>query len=214
MVAGSVPALVLPGNPNTVITQQNKDAQIRWSSNAKFFGNGGPFNYTIELFDGNHTQAQLTGKTPIYTVTAASDKNNVIIPGEELATLSVDNNPAYTFRISMPHPIATGEVLAVVGYIVVKPEPAIAHIESPADGLYMLDNKNTEIKWSVENYANSETVGTFRIDRISTENGSDVTAIVYSENITAASGSYSMTPSPVNGLKDTDRKSTRLNSSH
>ena len=213
VVAGSVPALVLPGEANTIFTQQNDPVQVRWSSNAKFFGLNTTFNYTIELFAGNFTGEQLGARSPVYTTTATSDKNNVIIPGEQFPVLSVGGAPAYTVRISMPHPIAATETLETVGYVVVRPKPAVAHVTPPADGLYILDGAATPIRWTVENYIDGETEGTLRVDRIRTENGADVTENIVSQPVTAGGGTYSLEPAAVQGLKDTYMVSLQVRNS-
>ena len=213
VVAGSVPALVLPGEANTIFTQQNDSVQVRWSSNAKFFGSNTTFNYTIELFAGNFTGEQLGAHSPVYTTTATSDKNNVIIPGEQFPGLSVGGAPAYTVRISMPHPIAATETLETVGYVVVRPKPAVAHVTPPADGLYILDGAATPIRWTVENYIDDETEGTLRVDRIRTENGADVTENIVSQPVTVGGGTYSLEPAAVQGLKDTYMVSLQVRNS-
>lgn len=202
VVAGSSPALSVPDEVNRIVVRQHNQAEVRWSSNAKFFPSG-DFEYTVDLFKGNFTKDQLEGKTPDYTVHAAKDANSAVLPAEELTELSKGGVPAYTVRISMPHPLITTETLSAVCSIVVNAAPAAVHLTRPSGGLYLLDTQTADIGWSVDNFVDGETSVEFGVTRISTENGSDLTEPVTTQLPSEATGSYTLTPDEVDGLKDT-----------
>ena len=160
VVAGESIALVIPEGASTIVVRQNAAATVLWSSNASQFAPGADFQYTIEVFEGNHkTEADLEGKTAVQTYTAAKDKNSVLIPENVLSQLSSGETPAYTVRVSMPHPNGSGEDvrLSALAWIVVHPEPATAVLTRP-ESLYLKDDEGSvQIPWSVENYNNQPT---------------------------------------------------------
>lgn len=209
--AGNSPALVIPDNASRIITYKGEKAQVRWSSNANYFNSVTDFNFTIELFEGDFTEAELGGKTPIKTYTipkysnSATQTPSTTMEIEEglLNKLSVNGVPAYTVRVSMPHPLATGEILRAYSYIVVKPLLLIPRISLPAGGQYRLDNQTAAITWSIANFEPGVTQGEFVIKRVSTTNGQDTVTEVWRETVSADSGSYTLTPTQVSGLKDT-----------
>lgn len=62
VVAGESIALVIPEGASTIVVRQKAAATVLWSSNASQFAPGADFQYTIEVFQGNHTdEATLTG---------------------------------------------------------------------------------------------------------------------------------------------------------
>jgi len=202
VIVGDSPALVIPAEANRIVARQNGQAQVRWSSNSGFFASGN-FKFTIELFKGNFTEPQLSGKTPVYMATAEKSANSLTIPENTLSTLSVNDAPAYTVRVSMPHPILATERLSAVCYIVVNPAAAVVRLERPAGGLYMLDSGKANISWSIDNYTGGATAGDLRIERISTQNGEDMKSTVTEQPISSQTGSYTLTPANVSNLKDT-----------
>ena len=104
VTAGDSLALVIPGGAS-IVTRVNQPATVLWSSNASQFAPDADFQYTIEVFAGNHTdESTLTGE-PVYKTTAAKEKNSVLIPENVLNGLSDGDIPAYTVRVSMPHPM-------------------------------------------------------------------------------------------------------------
>jgi putative cell wall-binding protein len=199
VVAGDSPALVIPAEANSIVVRKGDPAEVCWSSNAAFFV-ADDFEFTIDLFEGNFTGAELAGKMPVYTVTAANTANSATIPDEELTLLGA---PAYTVRVSMPHPLIATEKLSAVCYIVVKPAAIVIHLERPTGGLYLLDSETVKIDWSIDNYTAGVTAGDLRVERISTQNGEDVTNTVTEQPVSAQTGSYTLTPAAVSGLKDT-----------
>ena len=51
---------------STIVVRQKAAATVLWSSNASQFAPGADFQYTIEVFEGNHTdESKLTDK-PVY----------------------------------------------------------------------------------------------------------------------------------------------------
>ena len=203
VVAGESIALVIPQGASTIVVRQNAAATVLWSSNASQFAPGADFQYTIEVFEGNHTdESKLTGE-PVYKTTAAKDKNSVLIPENVLSQLSSGETPAYTVRVSMPHPNGSGDDvrLSALAWIVVHPEPATAVLTRP-ESLYLKDDEGpVEIGWSLENYT-SQTATTLTILRVTEDSTSTQ---VCNEILSGGSGTYTLSPSPVEegNLKDT-----------
>lgn len=202
VVAGESIALVIPEGASTIVVRQNAAATVLWSSNASQFAPGADFQYTIEVFQGNHTdEATLTGE-PVYKTTAAKDKNSVLIPENVLSELSTRETPAYTVRVSMPHPNGSGEDvrLSALAWIVVHPEPATAVLTRP-ESLYLKDDEGpVEIGWSLENYTRQ--TATLTILRVTEDSTSEK---VCNETLSSGSGTYTLNLSQVaeGNLKDT-----------
>lgn len=203
VVAGESIALVIPQGASTIVVRQNAAATVLWSSNAAILEDVADFQYTIEVFAGNHkTEAELEGKTAVQTYTAAKDQNSVLIPENVLSQLSSGETPAYTVRVSMPHPNGSGEDvrLSALAWIVVHPEPATAVLTRP-ESLYLKDDEGpVEIGWSLENYTRQ--TATLTILRVTEDSTSET---VYEGTPTGGSGTYTLSPSPVEegNLKDT-----------
>lgn len=204
VVAGESIALVIPQGASTIVVRQKAAATVLWSSNASQFAPGADFQYTIEVFAGNHkTEAELEGKTAVQTYTAAKDKNSVLIPKDVLSQLSSGETPAYTVRVSMPHPNGSGAGvrLSALAWIVVHPEPATAVLTRP-ESLYLKDDEGpVEIGWSLENYT-SQTATTLTILRVTEGSTSEK---VCNEPLTGSADTYTLNLSPVaeGNLKDT-----------
>lgn len=203
VVAGESIALVIPQGASTIVVRQNAAATVLWSSNASQFAPGADFQYTIEVFYGNYkTEAELEGKTAVQTYTAAKDKNSVLIPKDVLSQLSSGETPAYTVRVSMPHPNGSGEDvrLSALAWIVVHPEPATAVLTRP-ESLYLKDDEGpVEIGWSLENYTSQ--IATLTILRVTEDSTSEK---VCNETLSSGSGTYTLNLSQVEkgNLKDT-----------
>ena len=201
VVAGESIALVIPQGASTIVVRQNAAATVLWSSNASQFAPDADFQYTIEVFEGNHTdESKLTDK-PVYKTTAAKEKNSVLIPENVLNGLSDGDIPAYTVRVSMPHPNGSGEGvrLSALAWIVVHPEPATAVLTRP-ESLYLKDDEGSvQIPWSVENYNNQPT--TLTITQV-TGNDQPTTT---THTLTGSAGTYTLNLSQVaeGNLKDT-----------
>lgn len=202
VVAGESIALVIPEGASTIVVRQKAAATVLWSSNASQFAPGADFQYTIEVFQGNHTdEATLTGE-PVYETTTGKDQNSVLIQEDVLSELSTGETPAYTVRVSMPHPNGSGEDvrLSALAWIVVHPEPATAVLTRP-ESLYLKDDAGpVEIGWSLENYTRQ--TATLTILRV-TEDSTFET--VYEGPLTDGSGTYTLNLSQVeeDNLKDT-----------
>ena len=203
VVAGESIALVIPQGASTIVVRQKAAATVLWSSNASQFAPGADFQYTIEVFYGNYkTEAELEGKTAVQTYTAAKDKNSVLIPENVLSELSTRETPAYTVRVSMPHPNGSGEDvrLSALAWIVVHPEPATAVLTRP-ESLYLKDDAGpVEIGWSLENYTSQ--IATLTILRVTEDSTSEK---VYDGPLSSGSGTYTLNLSQVaeGNLKDT-----------
>ena len=203
VVAGESIALVIPQGASTIVVRQNAAATVLWSSNAAILEDVADFQYTIEVFYGNYkTEAELEGKTAVQTYTAAKDKNSVLIPENVLSQLSSGETPAYTVRVSMPHPNGSGEGvrLSALAWIVVHPEPATAVLTRP-ESLYLKDDEGpVEIGWSLENYTRQTT--TLTILRVTEDSTSEK---VCNETLSSGSGTYTLNLSQVEkgNLKDT-----------
>ncbi len=201
VVAGESIALVIPQGASTIVVRQKAAATVLWSSNASQFAPGADFQYTIEVFEGNHTdESKLTGE-PVYKTTAAKEKNSVLIPENVLNGLSDGETPAYTVRVSMPHPNGSGEDvrLSALAWIVVHPEPATAVLTRP-ESLYLKDDAGpVEIGWSLENYTSQ--TATLTITRI-TGNDQPTTT---TQALTSNTGTYTLNLNQVaeGNLKDT-----------
>ena len=202
VVAGESIALVIPQGASTIVVRQNAAATVLWSSNAAILEDVADFQYTIEVFYGNYkTEAELEGKTAVQTYTAAKDKNSVLIPENVLSQLSSGETPAYTVRVSMPHPNGSGEDvrLSALAWIVVHPEPATAVLTRP-ESLYLKDDAGSvEIGWSLENYTSQ--TATLTITRI-TGNDQPTTT---TQTLTSNTGTYTLNLNQVaeGNLKDT-----------
>lgn len=203
VVAGESIALVIPEGASTIVVRQKAAATVLWSSNTAHFAPDADFQYTIEVFQGDYkTEADLEGKTAVQTYTAAKDQNSVLIPKDVLNGLSDGETPAYTVRVSMPHPNGSGEDvrLSALAWIVVHPEPATAVLTRP-ESLYLKDDEGpVEIGWSLENYTRQ--TATLTILRV-TEDSTSKT--VYEGTLTDSDGTYTLDLNPVaeGNLKDT-----------
>lgn len=202
VVAGESIALVIPQGASTIVVRKNAAATVLWSSNASQFAPGANFQYTIEVFEGNYAdESKLTGE-PVYKTTAAKDENSVLIPKDKLSQISTGEIPAYTVRVSMPHPNGSGEDvrLSALAWIVVHPEPATAVLTRP-ESLYLKDDEGSvKIGWSVENYNKQPT--TLTILRVTEDSTSTQ---VCNEPLSDGSGTYTLNLSQVadKKLKDT-----------
>ena len=206
VTAGDSLALVIPGGAS-IVTRKNQPATVLWSSNATLMAPGKEFNYQIDLYAGNYTnEAQLSGIQPVATYTASKDKNSVRIPENVLSKLSNGNIPAYTVRVSMPHPNAGSEDvrLSALAWIIVQAPPATAKL-TPPKSIYLKDTDGpVNIDWSVENTTDGASQQpTLTITRVTEDN--HTTKVADSERLSGTSGSYSLQLQSVQAgnLKDT-----------
>lgn len=206
VVAGDSLALVIPEGASRIVARQNAPATVLWSSNAEFFASDVEFQYTIEVFDDNYTtEAELAGKKPVATYTAAKDKNSVTIPENVLHNLSTGDTPAYTVRVSMPHPYGSSEDvrLSALAWIVVNPEPAKAMLTRP-ESIYLTDAMDSVgIQWSLGNWTEgSGQTATLTILQVTED---DTSKPVCKETLSGGSDTYTLSLSDVADgfLKDT-----------
>ena len=206
VTAGDSLALVIPGSAS-IVTRKNQPATVLWSSNAALMAPGKEFNYQIDLYEGHYTsEAELSGLKPVAAYTAGKDKNSVRIPEKVLSKLSNGNNPAYTVRVSMPHPKAESEDirLSALAWIIVQAPPATAKL-TPPRSIYLKDTDGAvNIDWSVENATTGASqLPTLTITRVTEDN--TTTKVVDSVRLSDTSGSYSLSLQSVQAgnLKDT-----------
>ena len=141
VTAGDSLALVIPSNASTIVTRQNEPVTLLWSSNAKLLAPDAKFEYEIDLFTGYYqTLEELDEKAPQdrYSGTASQDSNSHQIAGGFFTALSEGDTPAYTVRISMPHPNGGGTRLYALAWVVVRQQPVQAEILTP-ETIYSLD---------------------------------------------------------------------------
>ena len=207
VVAGDSPALNIPTNSSTIVTRKNAAATVIWSSNAGHFVDGKAFQFTVKLYEGYaQTEADLNGKTLVDTYSADSQANSLEIPANTLENLSENGIPAYTVRVSMPHPNVSDDSieLSALAWIVVYPVPAKA-VLTPPTSLYLKDTDGTvDISWAVENRdeeAEGQSVN-LTILRVQEDNSSST---VCNETLQEGSGTYPLQLQSVNDdhLKDT-----------
>ena len=205
VTAGDSLALVIPGSAS-IVTRKNQPATVLWSSNAALMAPNKEFNYRIDLYEGHYeNEAALSGHDPVATYTAGKDKNSVRIPENVLSKLSNGNIPAYTVRVSMPHPKAESEDirLSALAWIIVQAPPATAKLTPPRSIYYKDTDGTVNIDWSVENATTGAAqLPTLTITRVTEDNNTEV---VYSERLFGTSGSYSLSLRSVTAgnLKDT-----------
>ena len=206
VTAGDSLALVIPGSAS-IVTRVNQPATVLWSSNAALMAQGKEFEYRIELYEGNYAdEAALSGLKPVAAYTAGKDKNSVRIPENVLSKLSNGNIPAYTVRVSMPHPNAGGENvrLSALAWIIVQAPPATAKL-TPPQSIYLKDTDGAvNIDWSVENTTEGAPLQpTLTITRVTEDN--TTTKVVDSERLSGTSGSFPLSLQSVKAgnLKDT-----------
>ena len=205
VTAGDSLALVIPGSAS-IVTRVNQPATVLWSSNAALMAPGKEFHYTIELYEGNYEdEAALSGLKPVAAYTAGKDKNSVRIPEKVLSKLSNGNTPAYTVRVSMPHPKAESEDirLSALAWIIVQAPPATAKL-TPPRSIYLKDTDGAvNIDWSVENTTDgAPQPSMLTITRVTEDN---TTQEVARERLSGTSGSYSL---PLQSVKAGNLKDT------
>ena len=205
VTAGNSLALVIPGGAS-IVTRVNQPATVLWSSNAALMAPNKEFNYRIDLYEGNYAnEAALSGLKPVATYTAGKDKNSVRIPENVLSKLSNGNIPAYTVRVSMPHPNAGGENvrLSALAWIIVQAPPATAKL-TPPKSIYLKDTDGpVNINWSVENATDGASQQpTLTITRVTEDNN---TQEVARERLSGTSGSFSL---PLQSVKAGNLKDT------
>ena len=206
VTAGDSLALVIPGGAS-IVTRVNQPATVLWSSNAALMAPGKEFHYRIDLYEGNYeNEAALSGRDPVATYTAGKDENSVRIEENVLSKLSNGNDPAYTVRVSMPHPKAESEDirLSALAWIIVQAPPATAKL-TPPQSIYLKDTDGAvNIDWSVENTTDgAPQPSMLTITRVTEDN--TTTKVVDSERLSGTSGSYllSLRSVTAGNLKDT-----------
>ena len=208
VAAGSSPALVIPENASTILVRKDDPATVLWSSNAAHFGSK-EFTYTVQVFKGNYETEQAldaaisSGLTPVFTAEAPRTANSLIIPENTLTSLSAGGDPAYTVRVSMPHPKAENATLSALAYIVVNPQPAGARLTPPAS-LYLTDDQTASIGWTVKNFVTDAEQATDAVLTVTRVTGDSQSAVYDTETVREASGTYVLHPQKVaDGLKET-----------
>ena len=206
VTAGDSLALVIPGSAS-IVTRVNQPATVLWSSNAALMAPNKEFHYTIELYKGNHkNEAALSASQLVASYTAGKGENSVRIPKNVLSELSNGNTPAYTVRVSMPHPNAKSEDirLSALAWIIVQAPPATAKLTPPRSIYYKDTDGTVNIGWSVENATTGASPQpTLTITRVTEDN--NTTKVVDSERLSGTSGSF---PLLLQRVKDGNLKDT------
>ena len=206
VTAGDSLALVIPGGAS-IVTRVNQPATVLWSSNAALMAPDKEFNYRIDLYEGNYeNETALSGLNPVASYTAGKDKNSVRIGENVLSKLSKENTPAYTVRVSMPHPNAEGENvrLSALAWIIVQAPPATAKLTPPRSIYYKDTDGTVNIDWSVENTTDGASPQpTLTITRVTEDN--KTTKVVDSVRLPGTSGRFPLSLQSVKAgnLKDT-----------
>ncbi len=206
VTAGDSLALVIPGSAS-IVTRKNQPATVLWSSNATLMAPNKEFNYRIDLYEGHYeNEAALSGIQPVKSYTAGKGENSVRIEENVLSELSNGNTPAYTVRVSMPHPKAESEDirLSALAWIIVQAPPATAKL-TPPQSIYLKDTDGAvNIDWSVENTTDGAPLQpTLTITRVTEDN--TTTKVVDSERLSGTSGRF---PLLLQRVKDGNLKDT------
>ena len=206
VTAGDSLALVIPGSAS-IVTRKNQPATVLWSSNATLMAPNKEFNYRIDLYEGHYeNEAALSGIQPVKSYTAGKGENSVRIEENVLSELSNGNTPAYTVRVSMPHPKAESEDirLSALAWIIVQAPPATAKM-TPPQSIYLKDTDGAvNIDWSVENTTDGAPLQpTLTITRVTEDN--TTTKVVDSERLSGTSGRF---PLLLQRVKDGNLKDT------
>ena len=206
VTAGDSLALVIPGSAS-IVTRKNQPATVLWSSNATLMAPNKEFNYRIDLYEGHYeNEAALSGIQPVKSYTAGKGENSVRIEENVLSELSNGNTPAYTVRVSMPHPKAESEDirLSALAWIIVQAPPATAKL-TPPQSIYLKDTDGAvNIDWSVENTTEGAPLQpTLTITRVTEDN--TTTKVVDSERLSGTSGRF---PLLLQRVKDGNLKDT------
>ena len=206
VTAGDSLALVIPGGAS-IVTRVNQPATVLWSSNAALMAPEKDFKYRIDLYEGSYeNEAALSASQLVASYTAGKDKNSVRIPEKVLSKLSNGNTPAYTVRVSMPHPKAESEDirLSALAWIIVQAPPATAKL-TPPQSIYLKDTDGAvNIDWSVVNATEGALLQpTLTITRVTEDN--TTTKVVDSERLSGTAGSYSL---PLQSVEDGNLKDT------
>lgn len=212
VTAGDSLALNIPTNSATIVTRKNAAATVLWLSNANQFaqddqGNPVSFTFTVKLYQGYaETEADLDEANLMETYTVDSDKNSLEIPAGVLYQLSTGDTPAYTVRVSMPHPLVEDETveLSALAWIVVQPVPAKA-VLTPPENLYLQDTAGpVTIHWAVENRDETATGQSVNLTVLRVQEDNSSTEVC-DQALTGASGTYELNLLPVQEacLKDT-----------
>ena len=125
VVAGDSPALNIPTNSSTIVTRKNAAATVIWSSNAEHFTDGKIFQFTVKLYKGYaQTEADLREGDLVDTYSRTAGRTAWRSRPISLK-ISRRRHPAYTVRVSMPHPNASDDSieLSALAWIVVQPVP-------------------------------------------------------------------------------------------
>lgn len=204
--AGDVPALVIPDTASTIRVMSGKNATVLWSGNASYFSED-DFEYSVDVYSGNVAANLFKSITPVYSVKVPKTQSSVEIPSENLTNVSLfaaekgDYNPAYTVRVSMPHPLLSTESIEAVSYIAVLPKPVVAKLTAPENSYLTDAQTGLDIPWKVEN-ATADTSVTMSISNVTGDSSSRVVA---NETLSGSEGTFHMDIEKLaaNALKET-----------
>lgn len=185
VTAGDSLALVIPSNASTIIIRQGGPATVLWSSNANLVAPDAQFEYTIELFSGYYeTLEELENVQWSRLVTADQNSNSAEID-YGFNDLSDGDTPAYTVRVSMPHPDGeSSDVrLSALAWIIVRPKPVQAEILTPKNDTILDETSDgagqLEVSFRLNNFYPLRQKATLELTRI--EEDGTVTSVASEE---------------------------------
>ena len=198
--SGGDPAVVVPDFANRVYVPVGRPATVVWTTNVmqkyKDMAGGGTPNdahFTVELFEGDWTAAELAAKTPVARWSAPAEQKLVnatsfTIPGEWISRMSTGYTPSYTVRISTPHPAQPSVDLSALAYIVVYSPPVSVALDKSFLKTHVTDDIGSiDLTWTLENF-DRQNGGQFEF-RV-TKNGSEIKRLADSGTDVPAAGSY------------------------
>ncbi|MCL2397162.1 MAG: hypothetical protein FWC93_03760, partial [Defluviitaleaceae bacterium] len=197
------PAIIIPESVRTIIADRNQPAQVRWFTRPGAFAPEAGGDFTIEIFRGFHDidplDAAFGTMQPIYTSFADLDSLHYTVPENIFDTLSFNDVPTYTARVSAMY---QGNEAAAIAHVVVVPVRARVNIPRPAN-TSMLDTQAYTVNWTIAPFMEGSTQAELTIHRVSTINGQDVTELVHAADISNSGyGSFALDFARVNGLRN------------
>lgn len=202
---GGPPNILFQEGNDTFVTDRNSSVEVIWAESVTDVKPDAVF--TVDLYEGNLTQKDLEGKTPVKTDTVTGTSQYTV--GENvLSTVSENSIPAYTVAVSTPNPNLEGATLQALGYIVVLPLPASVRFDS-LESYYVLDTAGSVgIQWEVSDYYSGDF--SFRVSKNGQAFDEHGTSAV-----TADSGRYELVPDmvPDGTLKDIYTVTVRVKNS-
>ena len=197
--AGNRPILSIPQNANTYIARLREAASVRFASNLTGYA---PADGTIlaELYSGNGVSGE-----PVWQMELPRDAASVTIPAEYITTVSRNDIPAYTLRLTATATVDDATVgLETTAYLIVRAKAAGITLTG-LDTVQFAAGDTIEIGWTVENFdleTNPEAAAfQFRIEK----DGAEIAQVTDVGTRTAEmtySGSFTFIPTAPDSFKE------------